>query len=396
MTVAEGPREAPEDGGGAAASPRFLVRVDRPDELAAYLRGRGWLEPDEPILTVAPAGDGNMNCTLRVVTARRRFVVKQGRPWVEKYPEIPAPGDRTAIEASFYGRVRGVTGVADQMPALLGFDAGSYVLLLEDCDGFADLTTDVYAHRRIGDDLIGQLLGYLHGLHRMPAGEIARTSFRNDAMRSLNHEYIFCLPLSNQAALHERLERITPGLPGAAREFAGDDRYAARVRTLGETYLHGEARALVHGDFFPGSWLSDGTRVKVIDPEFCFAGAPEFDYGVMAAHLVLGGQDVPVVGRVTAVADAAGCDARLVAGFAGVEIVRRVLGVAQLPRLERTLREKVDLLRVAHDMVCGEKRTDRAWTRTPAVADEGPCGRTRSTGRAPRRVGPPRPKSRCR
>lgn len=296
-----------------------------------------------------------MNCTLRLTTTRRTLVVKQGRPWVEKYPDIPAPDDRSLIEAAFYAQVRAVSGVADRMPALYGLDPESRVLLLEDCAGFSDLT-DLHAKARLDDSLLVDLLEYLRALHALPVDEHSLVAFRNDAMRRLNHEYIFCLPLANQAALHGRLETITPGLADAARFLSADEPYVSRVHALGDTYLHGETRVLVHGDFFPGSWLSDGTRVKVIDPEFCFAGAPEFDYGVMAAHLILGDQEPAIVRRIVAAAGDAGCDEGLVAAFAGVEIMRRLIGVAQLPRLDRTLREKADLLRVSRNLVGGEMR----------------------------------------
>lgn len=41
----------------------------------------------------------------------------------------------------------------------------------------------------------------------------------------------------------------------------------------------------------PRDWIApDGHEAVVIDPEFCFAGPPEFDYGVMAAHLIMADQ----------------------------------------------------------------------------------------------------------
>ena len=62
------------------------------DELAAYLKNTGFLSKDEPVQSVTRAGDGNMNCTVRVYTHRRSFIVKQSRPWVEKYPQFDEIG----------------------------------------------------------------------------------------------------------------------------------------------------------------------------------------------------------------------------------------------------------------------------------------------------------------
>ena len=79
---------------------------------------------------------------------------------------------------------------------------------------------------------------------------------------------------------------------------------------------------MVHGDFFPGSWIHTQNGVRVIDPEFCFFGPPEFDWGVMNAHMHL--SNLPPV-------PTADLDQKLVDGFCGVEIMRRLIGVAQVP-----------------------------------------------------------------
>jgi len=156
----------------------------------------------------------------------------------------------------------------------------------------------------------------------------------------VNHAYIFALPLRHDETTDRRLEQLTIGLGAAAAALRADRAYGARVAELGDIYRLGPPRALLHGDYYPGGWLGRGSDVVVIDSEFCFAGAPEFDYGVMAAHLILGGQDDALVGRVARAAAAAGSDPALVGGFAGVEVMRRLVGVAQLPRLTPSLAAK--------------------------------------------------------
>lgn len=87
----------------------------------------------------------------------------------------------------------------------------------------------------------------------------------------------------------------------------------------------------MHGDFFPGSWLRRDSLVFVIDPEFCFMGDAEFDYGVLTAHLILANASASQLDVVAAAVAARRLDTALVAGYAGVEIMRRLIGVAQLP-----------------------------------------------------------------
>jgi len=91
--------------------------------------------------------------------------------------------------------------------------------------------------------------------------------------------------------------------------------------------------------------------VYVIDPEFCFYGPPEWDLGVMAAHIYFAGQSpLSINGVFSRYAEAASLDRSLALQFAGVEIMRRLIGVAQL--LARfSLERKTELLQLSQTLV---------------------------------------------
>ena len=314
----------------------FFVDAGSPEALERYARKRGWLVPAETLLRVTKAGEGNMNLTLRLVTTDRSFILKQSRPWVEKYPSIAAPAGRALVEAGFYRVVSSRPAIRAAMPALLGQDPESGILVLKDL-GEAQDFTGLYRGERLSEPDLETLVSYLAELHR-PFAERERL-FENREMRALNHEHIFRLPLAPGNGLD--LDRITPGLEAAARELKSDAAYVARVRELGEIYLE-DGAALVHGDFFPGSWLRTAGGIRVIDPEFCFLGNAAFDVGVLRAHLHLSRQ--PDLAEKAVVLY--GADPEFAAranGFAGAEIMRRLLGVAQLP-LDAGIDEKKELL----------------------------------------------------
>jgi 5-methylthioribose kinase len=158
---------------------------------------------------------------------------------------------------------------------------------------------------------------------------------------------MFIFPLRDRNGLD--LNAITPGLADAARELAADHAYVVAVAALGQQYL-ADGGTLVHGDYFPGSWLKTDASVRIIDPEFCFLGEPEFDSGVLAAHLALGCCAPAVVEVVTAHAHARRLDLARVAAYAGVEIMRRLIGVAQLP-LSYGIERKHTLLRHSRRLI---------------------------------------------
>ena len=309
-----------------ATHPKVFLLDASPEALTGYLRSQGWTENGDQLLRVEKAGEGNMNLVLRVVTTRRRLVLKQGRPWVEKYPHIAAPMDRTLVEGRFYEVLALTPALADRMPAYVGLDEESRILALEDVAGARDLTS-IYGGEALADDSRTILINWLRALHRVPLAEEDRAVFLNREMRALNHEHIFRFPLDPTNRLD--LDAITPGLAADARRLQRHDGYARRATELGRVYL-ADGASLVHGDYFPGSWLQAPSGLRIIDPEFSFIGAPEFDLGVMVAHLCFAGGGEHTT---TVVTDLYGqpVDARLVRGFAGIELMRRLIGVAQLP-----------------------------------------------------------------
>lgn len=319
--------------------------------VAAYLSSVDWLMPNEVVETISPAGEGNMNCVLRVVTSRRSFILKQSRPWVQKYPSVPAPWDRALIEARFYREVEPRETVAKYLPKLLGFDSQERLLMLEDLGEAQDFTF-LYSdgRKRLEESELKGLIHFLGALHTSLRGPQIADAFPNIEMRVLNHEHVFALPLRKDNGLN--LDAVTPGLSELALRLQTDPQYCAEVCSLGQRYLDtSRGVCLIHGDFFPGSWLRARQSVYVIDPEFCFHGPPEWDLGVITAHLYFARQSQSTIdGLFSRYAELASVNRALALQFAGVEVMRRLVGVAQLP-VNFDLERKTELLQLSQRLV---------------------------------------------
>jgi 5-methylthioribose kinase len=329
----------------------FFLDRDDLGGLERFLRDRGWLSAGETLLSVAAPGQGNMNLVLRAVTSSRSFILKQARPWVEKYPTIGAPAGRSEVEIAFYEAASTRPSLRDRMPRLLAQDRASGLLVLEDLGSAGDFTS-LYRGGWLGEPEVSDLVSYLADLHRpVDTNSAARRLFTNRDMRALNHEHIFRLPLVPDNGLD--LDRITPGLGDAAASLKDDPSYVGAVRRLGGSYLE-DGAALVHGDYFPGSWLRTDSGIRVIDFEFCFLGTPAFDVGVMLAHLHLSRQPIALAeALLSSYQERAGVGdpfLDLSRRFAGCEIMRRLIGVAQLP-LSADIEDKARLLAVSRDLV---------------------------------------------
>ena len=289
-----------------------------------------------------------MNFVARVTTEHRSFIIKQALPWVYKYPQVSAPIARGKMEAIFYQLIEDDPVLQQYTPSLIGFDSQSHVLAQEDLGVGADFTFLYSATDPMTIAQRDDLLSFLSHLHQIQTEPTKVSSLENRAMRELNHEHIFQYPFSKDNGLD--LDTVLPGLRSVALSYQQDNALNRRVAELGEVYLQ-NGDTLLHGDFYPGSWLRVASGIKVIDPEFGFFGRPEFDVGVMVAHALITDTEVYSPEQVLANYRAPGnFDESLARAFAGTEVMRRLLGLAQLP-LSHTLSQREALLQQAAAML---------------------------------------------
>jgi len=311
-----------------AEHPDFpFLSSETPAVLLALLKPLGLIAPGESLACLVRAGEGNMNLTLRAtLCSGRTLIVKQSRPWVEKYDFISAPWDRANTESLFYRKISTVPALADAMPRFLAADPAACLLILEDLGPSSDLSTIYTSATPLPGATLASLAGYLRTLHDA-FRDRPDAALANPQMRSLNHAYIFDLPLKTPP---EKLDAIAPGLAAATATLTASVPYLDAVSAAAHSYLTASGPCLLHGDFFPGSWLQTASGVKVIDPEFTHFGPAEFDVGVCLAHLALAAQ--PAESPATFLsAYGQGLDGKTLATTAAIEVMRRLIGVAQLP-----------------------------------------------------------------
>ncbi|TAE32864.1 MAG: aminoglycoside phosphotransferase [Cytophagales bacterium] len=332
----------------------------KPEQIRHYLACRGWIVDDERVVSVEKPGEGNMNYTLRVRTGKldsvagsRSFIVKQSRPYVEKYPTIAAPAERAVIEGQYYRKTQQVPALHAAQPELFDLDPEHNILVMQDLGEASDFMNLYQPGVTLTTDELDALIHYAETLHNQFRQATPDPAFANRAMRTLNHEHIFRYPFMPHNGFD--LDTIQPGLQEAAMPYKQNEVLKQAIAQLGTVYLgethRGADPTLLHGDYYPGSWLRTASGVRVIDPEFCFFGPAEFDLGVMLAHLYLSQQPDSLIQTVLTNYDRpTGFDETLLHQFTGVEILRRLIGLAQLP-MSLSLKKKMALLEKAAGML---------------------------------------------
>lgn len=300
-----------------------------------YLQNLGFWRAGEKILSTSIPGESNMNLVLRIETNQGSYILKQAKHYVRKYPQIPAPISRIAIEYQFLRQLDSNPFLASLSPKVLHYDAHNHLMLLEDLGEGSDFLSLYGGQRQLNGEEIQHLVDYLVHLHQLEIADFPSTR----SMRTLNHEHIFNFPFLEENGFD--LDSVQPGLQEASMPYKSDAFLKQRIQFLGNRYLT-DGKVLMHGDYYPGSWLQVATGIKIIDPEFGGLGDAEFDLGVFLAHLDLSGQaeelSVQVQKHYILTVNWS-----LVQQYRGVEILRRLIGIAQLP-LSLSLDAKKTLL----------------------------------------------------
>lgn len=246
------------------------------------------------------------------------LLMKQSRPWVERRPELAAPVSRSRAEAGFLKMMSRVSALSEQTPQLLHHDAANHILVLRDF-GRSTSLQGVYQgdslNREVnsGEQLLTAMVAYLNTLHGHFLLNPPVRPVVNKGMRKYVHALMFDSPFrENKLQLDSTAQK--------------------RVNDLGERYIDFKAGGtLLHGNFSFGNMrICDDERSSLLftDAVSCITGPPEFDFGILAAHLHL-------AGHASAVDQArelysGKLDWQLWKGFAGVEIVRRISETADL------------------------------------------------------------------
>lgn len=323
-----------------------------PQTIEAYLRDQQWITPENKVLALEKPGEGNMNVVIRVKLDQGSLILKQSRPYVQKYPQIPAPIERVEIESRFYELVSNHAALSAYLPKMIGYDAEQYIFALEDLGESADYTFLYQKEVPVVSAEIETAFGFLYQLHQTEFAEKEIKHFPdNMALRQLNHEHLFVYPYLKDNGFD--LDTVQEGLQDISMTYKTDEALKAEINKLGALYLS-SGPTLLHGDYYPGSWLRVENGFRVIDPEFCFFGPAEYDYGIMLAHLKMAQLPDSVIEKALSHYPIGNpFNKNLVHQIVGMEILRRIIGLAQLP-LDLSLVERENLLEEAAKLVKGQ------------------------------------------
>ncbi|MFU8866143.1 MAG: S-methyl-5-thioribose kinase [Rhodobacterales bacterium] len=240
-------------------------------------------------LRVTEVSDGNMNAVWLIYGPAGAVIAKQALPYIRVIgTSWPFPVDRITFEhqaLTLQTRFapRYLPEVYDYRPdlGLIFMQALSPHIVLRH-----GLVAGIPYPRLAADlgDYLARTLFFTSDLHLDTSGKntIADAFSGNAHLCETTQDVVFTGPYWPAP-----LNRLTPGQEARAAALRADTDLklaATRMKHIFAT----RSEALLHGDLHTGSIMVTGGQTKVIDPEWAFVGPMGFDVGVLIAHLLLG------------------------------------------------------------------------------------------------------------
>ena len=238
---------------------------------------------------IREVSDGNLNVVYIVTGPTGGVCVKQSLPYVRVAGERwPMPLERAYFEQLYLRASEPhVSGLA---PALLYYDPVRFAFAMELLDGHITLRHGLIAGKRYPTAAL-RVAEYV--ARRAFATSVLAEPFErvyerlaafshNQALLRITVDLIFTHPY----IVNERNRWTTPQLDDTVAQLRADSMLKAAIGRLGHRFLTAQ-EALLHGDLHTGSVMVSATDTRVIDAEFAAYGPIGFDLGLFVANLLM-------------------------------------------------------------------------------------------------------------
>lgn len=259
-----------------------------PARLGAVAAVTDRLGTDTAAWQVAEVGDGNLNLVFIVTAPGGRLVVKQALPYVRLVGDSwPLPLDRAWFE--YNALIRQAARDPGRVPAVHHFDRDQALIVMECLSPHVILRKCFIAGTelpRLGSD-IGRFMArtLFRGSHlSMPAPE-ARCDLalfsHNIALSDITENLVFTDPYFDAP-----MNKHTPGLEPHIAPLRADRAMRVAAQQMKHAFVC-KAETLCHGDLHSGSIMVTPEDTRVIDPEFAVYGPFGFDVGMLLANFLM-------------------------------------------------------------------------------------------------------------
>lgn len=343
-----------------------------------------FIKTDE--LDFTEVGDGDLNYVLRVSSKEnsgKSVILKYAPPYIKALgPEYPLDPCRNKVEHRALTKFNEIC--PGSVPRTLYCSEKEHYAIMEDLRGYKVLRMDMINGVLDLDtvhDIVDSILKLHQNSHkrRLSPEEFTemRENFRNEVMVNVSDEYIFRRPWLQNDPTNTWSTEIKNHL----HLVYSNEALLQNVKELREKFLS-QAECLIHGDLHTGSIMTKGKHAKMIDVEFAYVGPAAFDIGMLLANFVLSFYahcHYPLEGAPNfreivkeAILETVthyfeGMSSWMntkefevlleeTAGFAGCELLSRIIGTTRLPECEGRPLTEVTCLHMGLKLITRQKK----------------------------------------
>nr|CAD6630676.1 S-methyl-5-thioribose kinase [arsenite-oxidising bacterium NT-25] len=236
--------------------------------------------------TIREVGDGNLNLVFIVTGEKGAVIVKQALPYVRLVGESwPLPLKRSFFE--YHALTRQVQRDPGMVPEVFFFDETQAIIVMEFLTPHVILRRALIEGRalpRVGRDLglfVARTLFRGSDLSMVTREKKADVALFCDNVElcDITENLVFSDPYF-EATLNRH---TTPQLDPLVAELRSDRDLKVEAQRLKHIFS-AKAETLCHGDLHTGSVMVTEHETRVIDPEFAFYGPISFDVGMLIAN----------------------------------------------------------------------------------------------------------------
>ncbi|MBZ9674254.1 S-methyl-5-thioribose kinase [Mesorhizobium sp. ES1-1] len=235
---------------------------------------------------VREVGDGNLNLVFIVEGDSGSAVVKQALPYVRLVGDSwPLPLKRSFFE--YHALTRQEARAPGSVPSIHHFDEGQALIIMEYLSPHIILRRALIEGRQLPN--IARDIGLFMARTLFRGSDLSMAAKDRKADLALFADNVELCDITENLVFSDpyfdaKLNRHTsPQLDGLVAEVRADRDLKVEAQRLKHIFA-ANAETLLHGDLHSGSIMVTDSETRMIDPEFAFYGPMAFDVGMLLAN----------------------------------------------------------------------------------------------------------------
>ena len=235
---------------------------------------------------VREVGDGNLNLVFIVEGITGAAVVKQALPYVRLVGDSwPLPLKRSFFE--YHALTRQEARAPGSVPAIYHFDEGQALIIMEYLSPHIILRRALIEGRQLPN--IARDIGLFMARTLFRGSDLSMVTKDRKADLALFADNVELSDITENLVFSDpyfdaKMNRHTsPQLDSLVAELRADRDLKVEAQRLKHLFA-ANAETLLHGDLHSGSIMVTDQETRMIDPEFAFYGPMAFDVGMLLAN----------------------------------------------------------------------------------------------------------------